>query len=272
MAVRHFLAEVMYQLTNPWVTVGSPARTAIEKYPLLAAQLPQLVKVHNAIAAIRGREDTKQSSLSQLANEIDYKHDTLVRGIHGVLSMLALLSPDDAEELLSLRNWLFPEGLRHVKKSHRAEAGHAAMIGSHFDAAIEARLKAVAIHKQSLLEPVKQWLAVSKQLGDVAAERARLAETSPSLAGEILAARKNWARTVKLFMANAEAAELDDETDNLLFANLRAAERAAAAGSRPRPTPEPPPATTTTTADTGSPKAPDPKPASDKTSDKTSDK
>jgi hypothetical protein len=47
---------------------------------------------------------------------------------------------------------------------------------------------------------------------------------------------------VKLFVANAEAAELDADTDNLLFSALRAAERAAEARVHTRPAPAPAPA------------------------------
>jgi len=239
MAVGHLLAEVMYQLSMPWVTSGDPAQAAIEKNPMLAALLPQLQKAHAAIEAVLGQEDANQQALSQQEAEIDNKHDTMVRGIYGSLTMLAVLSPQK-DELLSLRNWLFPEGLLHTQKSYRGEAGHAALVASHLDAIMEARLRAVSLHDQNLFDLVQQWFAAAKQLGDLEDERARLAAAS-STASEVRAARAGWARTVNLFVANAAAADLDAETDTLLFSALRAAERAAATRARPHPAPAPAP-------------------------------
>jgi hypothetical protein len=241
MAYKYLTSDEEYQVSMPWVTVGDPARAAIEKTPLLAPQLPQLQKAHTGIAAVRGREDPKQQSIVQLELEVDHRHDTLVSGIYGSLSMLSVLSPAK-EELLSLRDLLFPDGLSHTKRSYRGEAGHAALVAAHLDAAVTARLKAVNLHDQNLFDLVQQWLAAAKQLGDLEEQKARLAETPPTLASEVQAARMTWVRTVNLFVANAQAAELDPDTDKLLFAPLRAAERASESRIKPRPAPAPAPA------------------------------
>jgi hypothetical protein len=100
--------EVLASLMT--VTAGNVARTAIEKVPLLAALLPQLQTAHSAIFAVRAQaEDPKVQRLSQQEAEVDAKHDALVRGIYGSLSMLAQVSAN-ADELLRLRDLLFPEG------------------------------------------------------------------------------------------------------------------------------------------------------------------
>jgi hypothetical protein len=241
MAYRYLTLEEQYQVSTPWVTVGDPARVAIEKTPLLVPQLPKLQTAHDSIAALRGREDPKQQSIAQLELQVDHRHDTLVSGIYKSLSMLSVLSPAK-EELLSLRDWLFPNGLSHTRLSYRGEAGHAALVASHLDDAMTARLKAVNLHDQSLFDLVQQWFAAAKQLGDLEEQKARLAEVPPTMAGEVQAARMAWVRAVKLFVANAEAAELDADTDNLLFSALRAAERAAEARVHTRPAPAPAPA------------------------------
>jgi hypothetical protein len=62
----------------------------------------------------------------------------------------------------------------------------------------------------------------------------------------VWAARRAWVRAVKLFVANAEAAEVDPDTDNLLFSALRAAERAAEGRIHARPAPAPAPNVTRT--------------------------
>jgi len=244
MAFRPLTVEEMYQVSTPWVTVGDPSRAAIEKIPMLAALLPQLQKAQASIAAIRGREDPRQQSLSQLEAEVDHKHDTIVSGIYGSLTMLAVVSPAK-EELLALRDWLFPDGLSHTKRSYRGEAGHAALVASHLDAAMTARLKAVTLHDQNLFDLVQQWFAAAKQLGDLEEQKARMAEVPPTMAGEVQAARIAWVRIVNLFVANAEAAGLEPDTDKLLFSALRAAERAAEGRiRRPSPAPAPAPAVT----------------------------
>ena len=88
-------------------------------------------------------------------------------------------------------------------------------------------------------------VAAAKQLGDLEEQKARMAEVPPTMAGEVQAARIAWVRIVNLFVANAEAAGLEPDTDKLLFSALRAAERAAEGRiRRPSPAPAPAPAVT----------------------------
>jgi hypothetical protein len=126
--------------------------------------LPQLQTAHSAIFAVRAQaEDPKVQRLSQQEAEVDAKHDALVRGIYGSLSMLAQVSAN-ADELLRLRDLLFPEGAAHTQKTYRGEAGHAALVSSRLDASVQARLKAVSLQEKNLLDLVNDWLGVARQL------------------------------------------------------------------------------------------------------------
>ena len=251
MALRWLTLEEMTEIWAGWLATGSAGRTAIEKVPLLAALLPKLDGGFAKILALRSSEDPRLRGLAEKAAALDAKHDGYVRGIYGALTALAPLS-GAADELLGLRDKLFPEGLAHTQKSYRGEAGHAALVASQVGDITKERLKAVTLHKTNLLELYNQWQTVARQLGDLEKERAGLAQGSPSPARETYAARLTWLRLTKTFLSNAEVAGLDAETDNLLFSALHAAEQAAESRIRdgrpqPAPAPTPPsPAATTT--------------------------
>jgi hypothetical protein len=60
-----------------------------------------------------------------------------------------------------------PEGLSHNKKSHRAEAGHAAAIAATMTDEVRARMAAIPLGDATVLDLYNQWQAVSQQLGTV---------------------------------------------------------------------------------------------------------
>ena len=244
MALKRLTVEEMIQISASWVTEGNPARTAIEKVPLLAALLPELGGAHGAIFALRvERDDPKVRAVSDREAALDAEHDERVRGLHGVLTALAAVS-DGATELLGLREILLPEGLSHTNKTYRGEAGHGAMVEAQLDAQMKARLKAVNLYDKNLLDLTQGWLAVARELGQAEDERARLCPP-PSPAADINAARLRWIRIVNALVANAEIAKVDAATDHLLFAPLRAAELVADRRRGKAPAPEAPAAPAT---------------------------
>lgn len=235
----------MVEVSAPWVTPEEAARAAIEKYPSLAGLLPQLEKVHGNLFALHAKEPSGLASLRQRELQVDARHDSYVHLIYDSLTLLAKVA-SDGEDLLALRDRLFPEGLSHVRKSFRAEAGHAALVDSQMDDTLRAKMKTIVLHQITLFDGYQQWQSAAKQLGALEEERAHLTMTSPSLASELRTARYAWVRVAKLLLANAEVAEIDKATDELLFSPLRAAERAAASrihSKPPAPAPNPPPTT-----------------------------
>jgi len=87
---------------------------------------------------------------------------------------------------------------------------------------------------------------VAAQPGTLEDERARLNPT-PSTSAEINDARLGWVRIMNALVANAELANLDADSDRLVFGPLRAAEQSADAQGRtkngPAPVPAPAPVT-----------------------------
>lgn len=254
MALKWLTVEEMIQISDPLVTEGNEARSEIDGIAVLAALLPSLRSAHAAIFAVRLQPaDPKLRELVNRENALDAEHDDRVRGIHGALTGLALVS-DDPTELVHLRDTLFPEGLRHTKKSYRGQAGHAAMVEARLDDQTKSRLKAVNLHHKNLLELTQGWLALAKQLGAAEDERAKL-EPQPSSAADMNNARLGWIRIMNVLIANAELANLDAATDRLLFGPLRAAEQAATNRGRGKTaaTPEVPAASTTPAATAATP-------------------
>lgn len=245
MALKWLTAEEMVAISAAWVMADGQGRAVLAKIPLLAALLPSLDKMHAELVQLLTREAPKFRAISQRQSELDAKHDALVRGIHGTLTMLAPVS-DDREELLAVRDKLLPDGLGHTKLSYRGEAGHVAVIAKQIDDAMRARLKAITVHKKTLHDLVVAWVDTGTQLGQLEDEKARFAETSPSLPAEIQTARTAWIRMAKALMTNAKLAEIDDSADQLLFSALRTAERNAESRARgksvaPAPSPATPP-------------------------------
>jgi hypothetical protein len=247
MALKLLTAEEMVAISAAWVMADQEGRAALMKIPVLAALAPNLEKTHATLAALLLKASPNISAISQKENEIDAKHDALVRGIYGTLTMLAPVS-DDCDELLALRNILLPEGLVHAQFSYRGEAGHVAAVVARLDDALKARLKAIAVHKKTMLDLVLRWADYGTQLGQMEDERARLSTSSPSLAGELHSARIAWMRLAKALMANAKLADIDDETDKLLFSALRTAERLAESRGHSKAPASTPATTVTTTA------------------------
>jgi len=227
MALLRLTAAEMIQLSAPWVTPDDEAHQVVMSIPVLTALLPQVEAAHQLIISmIPAAESPKVKELSATEAEVDDQHDTLVRGIYGGLSSMALLSTNGAE-LLSLRDLLLPDGLQHTRKSYRGEAGHAALLEPRLDAATRQRLAAVTLHDHTLEALVDEWLKLAKQLGDLEEEKARLVGPAGNTALQISQARYGWIRVVKALLANAELAQINEEQDRVLFAALRAAESAA---------------------------------------------
>lgn len=246
MVLRLLTPEEMVTISAAWVMADEPGRKALAQFPLLAALLPELERVHQILFELKAKEPSELAALRQREAEVDAKHDAYVHILYDTLTVIATVAAK-ADELLKLRDRLFPEGLLHVRKSYRTEVGHAAFVASQADDALRAKLKAVALHESSLLDYYDQWQAAAQSLAELEDERARLMKSAPSVAGELYAARQGWIRVVKLLVTNAEAIHIDAATDELLFSALRATERAARARlkqtpAEPSPSPSPQPA------------------------------
>jgi hypothetical protein len=234
------MTEEMGELSKPWVTEGTDARAAIVKTPMLVPLSPNLQAAHAGIVAVAAQSnDPELRQLSAQSQQLDVQHDDLVRGMYEALTTLSKMSKSGGPMLL-LRDQLFPEGLRHNKKSHLAEAGHAAAVAASMTDEVRARMKAIPLGDGTVCDLYDQWQGVSGQLGAVQGQIARLKQPSKSLAAQIQSARREWIRWARILMSTAENAGVSAETEAVLFAPLREAQQRADARWRNGPAPTPP--------------------------------
>ena len=236
MALGSIRVAEMIEISTPWVTEGEAARMAIERIPLLAAVLPELMVAHAGLFDLPTRTpDPRLPQLSRQQAELDKKYRLQVRGIWESMGGVARVSKDGAE-LLCLRALLFPQGLRVNKLTYAGEAGHAILVAARLTPARQARLKDFTFHDANLYDLVYQWLAVARQLGQLEDERARLRGSPKERSTKRNAARNRWVRAAKCLMANAKLANLaeqDRATYRLIFANVRVvADRVARRGNK----------------------------------------
>lgn len=228
MALRGMTIEEMIAVSAGWIDPKDEARRRIEKAPRLVGLLPDLTTAHTGILAVGPSSDDAVAEIVRLAGQVDATHDLLARGIYGLLTALALLD-DNGEELLTLRDQLFANGLAGaVNATYRGQAGYAALLRERLTPALREQLQGIRLRSGTLLDRVEAWLAAADELGELERRRARL-ETlqSPSVKLQILEARNQWIRVVNAFQSIAQLAQLDEETDRLLFGPLRDAEQTA---------------------------------------------
>ena len=235
MAFKRLSVDEMLKLSLPWVTPGEEANLALLKNPLFAALFPHLQVAHVGVYSVSTRaENQKAWRLCEQACDLDARHDELVRGIHGSLTLLAQTT-ELSEEYLRLRDLLLPEGLAHTNKTYREESVHAAMVAARLDPSTRSCLRAINLNDQNLDDLVSAWFTTARKLGEVEEERTHLSPASATLAAEINMARLRWIRTVNSLVASSLLVNLDRHTDNLIFGALRQAERTANTRSGQRP-------------------------------------
>lgn len=233
MALKRLTTAEMVQITGPWIEPTSKAKTAMLGKPLLAALVPQIEAAHAALHGAQGSPDNpKLETLKGEAAALDQKHDTIIRGVHMVLSGLALLAADDeaANKILAVRDFLVPDGLAGIQASYRAEAGAAELLATRLaaDPAVVGATKDIPVHGKSVHDFVETWIATARDLGKNEDERAQLAPSAgPSDGAKLVEARNLWIRTVNGVVAMGALAGLDAEADRMIFSPLRDAEKTA---------------------------------------------
>ena len=241
MSRKRLITTEMLQLSAEWLDPQSPAHSAILASTDLATNLPRIQSAHQelAIAANPTTLDPRLAAIIKEQTDLDDRHDDIIRGCHGFLTSIAtLLGPTDGAQFIVLRDLLLPEGLSSLQKSYLAEAGHAAQVESQLTPEIRAQLTKLLVgpktKQRPLLQFVEEWIHIGKQLGALENEKTRLAPAPDSISAgkNLVAARNKWLRAVNLFVAIAEAAELDPNADRIIFNPLRSAESKAAKRGR----------------------------------------
>jgi hypothetical protein len=210
--------------------------------------LPDIKAAHAAIMAVVPKHEPRLAEISQLAAEQDSVHDLLARGIYGFLSEAAQLV-DNGEDLVELRDELMPQGLAQtIQSTYRGQAGQAKLLRERLNPAAKNKLQALVLPDGSnLVDRVQAWLAAADRLGKLEEERARIESDNPPFGTRTVIARNQWVRTVNALLAVAALAEIDEDTDRIVFGPLRDAEaksdaRAARRSAEATPVPAPAPA------------------------------
>jgi hypothetical protein len=239
MAAKALTTDEMIGVSNGLVEEGQSPREAAKKVPAAAALLPRIAKVHAGVLAVLPEpENPRLAEIKSESSAVDLRHDNIIRGGHGLLTSLALLTADAdrAAEYIELRDFLFPDGLESIQKSYSAEAGQAERLKKRLTPARKRQLKAIAASDASLLAYVNELLAKGKRLGELEAERATIEEApaeGESAAQATVTARNRWIRAMNAFVSVVEDAELDPKVEAAILAGYRAAERKAATRKGP---------------------------------------
>ena len=256
MSRKRFTTAEMLFITADWIKPGSEANQAILASTDLALNLPRIQSAHQELstAAQPTALNPRLFEIIKEQTDLDDRHDDIIRGIHGLLTATAaLLGSSESLELLALRDQIIPDGLATVQKSYSAEAAEAAQLAARFTPEIRTKLDKFLVGPKSaqhkLSQYLDEWILLGNRLGALEIEKSRLnaSESAISTGATIMAARNKWIRTVNLFLAVAEAIELDFATENTIFGHLHVTEtkadrRARGASSPdesiPAPTPE----------------------------------
>lgn len=248
MAIKHIDPLEMIQISGKWEDPASEARAAILAVPDLVPLSGRMHLAHIALtAAVQPQKQALIKAIIAQQSGVDLRHDTILRGIWHFLGALAdLLGGDHAIALLALRAELLPDGLSSTQKTYRAEAGQAAQLAGRLTPEIKATLASIIVGPasagQSLLDFVHEWITHGATLGELEDKKVAL-QTPPekSAAQTLLDAKNLWIRTMNALIANAELAGVDDETMQLVFGPLWAAETAADKRARSKAGAEPEP-------------------------------
>lgn len=243
MSKKRLQSDEMLTISADWQNPASPAHQAILGCTDLAAALPQITKAHNNLAQLaQPAPQGRLQDISKEQGELDGRHDDIIRGSHHLLTGIALLlGPENGAAIAELRDLLVPEGLSSTQKSYRAQAGQAAQLQDRLAPDIRTKTSKIRIDpansSHTLTHFLDEWISLGQRLGALEDEKARIAPDRSASA--LLAARNKWIRTVNIFLAIAEDAELDAQTHQCIFGPLQDAEaKADKRGHAPAPAPE----------------------------------
>jgi hypothetical protein len=230
MALKNLTLQEMVDVSAAWTNTTDGGQLALLGQPRLAALLPDVQQVHEALLQLKPAiKDPRKAELLARASQQDELHDTLARGIHGVLTQLALLA-DDGSALLRLRDTLMPAGLgRTIRTTFRSQAGWTTLLRTQLTTEHRQALQSIPLpNGGNLNDTVSAWLDAGDRLGELETERARIEEREQTSPGELaVAARNKWIRVVNALVELGELSELAPDVDQSIFGPLRDAQSKA---------------------------------------------
>lgn len=232
MSRKRLATNEMLLISAEWLKPQSPANKAILASNDLAPTLPRIQSAHQelSVAAQPTALNPRLFEIIKEQTDLDERHDDLIRGIFGIFTATAaLLGNPEGTQLLVLRDQLLPDGLALVQKSYSVEAGEASQVSARLTPEIRAQLDKLLVgpkpNQHKLSAYIDEWIQIGAKLGTLEIEKSRVNTPDSSTTGaNLLTCRNKWIRNVNLFLAIAEAIELDPETDATIFGFLRATE------------------------------------------------
>lgn len=252
MALRNLSSPVMVSISTDWLD-PERMRPILERYRLTGALLPFLAEVHENLIQRNRAISLTQSVLADLQRELaelDAHHDRKIRGIFGTLTAFAELA-DDAEKArayLDLRGRLLPNGLRAVSRSYMDQSGEVLLLEARLDAASIETLREIPSPAGTLLDEVKAWIRLGREIGDLDMKRTSLTRhrlPGDTTQADVARARNEWIRLAHMLRSSLSLDGAEPEVIEKVFALVdheeAKADRRQASVKEPSPPPSPPP-------------------------------
>ncbi len=208
-------------------------RPLLEARPTSKAILPKLEAALQEIERSTDTHAAHESSLLDIElreHRADAIHDRKARGTFLLLSGLAEVDDDEhaREELLHLREALFPSDLGFTQLSYREEARNADRVRATLtrNPTLSALLHEVSLPGgQTLWKIVNDWLEAGRLLGALEEQRSQI-ERGHSSSGDAardsgLQARNAWMRAVRALLATLDLDDFSEQEREQLVRPLR---------------------------------------------------
>lgn len=250
MRVRDLTTASMVTITGALVD-PERERPVFAKYPRLWPWLADIEAAHQGLYEIEKRAPSPAlAAMNERASLLDAEHDRRARGIHEVITGLIDLSEDadEASRLTELRDQLFPSGRSIVNRSYLDQAGEAELLDSRLSESSRKLLGEVMVHRTLLGKHIHLWRKTALDLGQLEAERTRLAKDEKAQELTTLGkARNAWvsAMNALLYVIEREKELTQEDRRRLLepletaLAKATAKRKAATKGAEPEVVTEP---------------------------------
>lgn len=241
MALKDLNAAVMIEVSDQWLQQD---RGLIESQPALLYPLERIEDAHNLLLTTQKRLGSVEKTVMELTQNLtaeDAYHDRKLRGMYWMLTGAAEIAddPEERERLLAARETLFPLGLSATQRTYREQAGNGKIARGQFSPDVQATCDLLQLKGLPLSGVVYNWLDSSQRIGDMNAQRNRMAkdEDDGVAAGEQHQARLGWIKAVNALLSMLDFTDFDADTRRRLLADLRDAEAKAARSRANAPQP-----------------------------------
>ncbi len=232
MALKDLNVPAMLSISDQWL---GHDLAMLQTEEILAPVIKLVDDAHKTLRTTQQRVGTTEQRIIDLTAKLtvaDANHDRQLRAIFWMLAAAAELaeSPDKAEAILAARDRLIPAGLSATQRTYREQAGNAQLAREQNTAEVQQFCQQIVVMGTPLVDVVEQWLATAAQIGDMNAERNKIAGDSDDgvSAGEVHRSRLKWIQAVNAFLTLLDFTSFDTDTRRRLLADLRNAEFQAA--------------------------------------------